>query len=155
MYRFADSVDLRADHKVILQPSFIVPKPRMTQKDKFNPSKAVQRYLDYKDEITMLLTIQKAVIPIPYLIAFFLPMPDKWSKAVKEENRGKYHNQVPDKDNLEKAFLDVITTDDSFVSDGRPIKYWWDTPLIVIRPLPPIAACQVLDDREFYFTLPE
>jgi Holliday junction resolvase RusA-like endonuclease len=42
------------------------------------------------------------------------------------------HQQKPDKDNLEKAFMDSFSIDDSFVYDGRTCKFWSDKPMIVI-----------------------
>ena len=45
---------------------------------------------------------------------------------------GKPHQQKPDKDNLEKALLDALCEDDSYIYDGRVSKYWSDAGYIEI-----------------------
>lgn len=106
-----------------------VPKPRMTQKDKWNPSERAKRYFAYKDECRLL------GIEVPEFgahIVFHLPMPRSWSKKKKEEMRGRAHKKRPDKDNLEKALLDAIYGEDCVVWDSRVTKLWADTGYIEI-----------------------
>ncbi len=77
-----------------------VPKPRMTQRDKWKKRPVVLRYHAFKDEV------RAAGVELEESgqhIIFVLPMPKSWSKKKQREMVGKPHQQKPDKDNLEKA----------------------------------------------------
>lgn len=105
-------------------------KPRMTQKDKWNPSEAAKRYFAYRDEVKY----RKVFVPVAnYHITFILPMPKSWSEQKKQEMDGQPHQQVPDKDNLEKGLLDAIYGDDSHVWDGRVTKRWGRKGQIIVE----------------------
>lgn len=106
-----------------------VPKPRMTRKDKWNPSEAAQRYFAYRDEVRL----HKVTIPeADYHVVFVLPMPDSWSGRKKARYIGSGHQQKPDKDNLEKGLLDAVYGDDCVVWDGRATKMWGNTGAIIV-----------------------
>jgi len=51
-------------------------------------------------------------------------MPKSWSKKEKIRLAGTGHQSTPDKDNLEKALLDCIYTEDKQVWDARVTKVW-------------------------------
>ena len=107
-----------------------VPKPRMTQRDKWNSSPAAKRYFAYKDEVRLL----KIDVPIQgYRITFIIPMPKTWSKKKKAKMLHKPHQQRPDKDNLEKALLDAAYGEDCIVYDGWTRKIWGETGGILIE----------------------
>lgn len=102
-----------------------VGKPRMSQSDKWNWKNrpCVLRYYQYKAK----LQSQANGFKVPdsfYHLVFYIPMPKSWSKRKKEEMNGKPHQQKPDKDNLEKAFLDALCSEDSYIWDGRVTKIW-------------------------------
>ena len=106
-----------------------VPKPRMTQRDKWKKRTPVLKYNAFKDEIRL----NKVSIPDSGShITFVIPMPASWSKKKKREYDGKPHQQRPDKDNLEKALLDAIFTEDCRVWDSRVTKIWGEKGLIII-----------------------
>lgn len=106
-----------------------IPKPRMTRSDKWKKRDCVDRYWQFKDEV------RQAEITLPeshYHVIFILPMPKSWSQKKRLEMDGRPHQQKPDKDNLEKALLDAIFTDDCRVWDGRVSKFWGLKGMIVI-----------------------
>jgi len=98
-----------------------VPKPRMTQSDKWKKRACTQRYWEFKDKC------KKLGVSIPESgshITFIMPMPKSWSKKKRLDMFGKPHQQRPDKDNLEKALLDAIFDEDCRVWDSRVTKLW-------------------------------
>ncbi|MGL5289400.1 MAG: nuclease domain-containing protein [Aeromonas sp.] len=98
-----------------------VPKPRMTQRDKWQQRPAVMRYRAFCDAVRV------AGITLPeagYHVTFYLPMPASWSARKRLNMAGKPHQQRPDKDNLEKALLDAIYAEDCQIWDGRTTKRW-------------------------------
>lgn len=98
-----------------------VAKPRMTQRDVWMKRPCVMKYRSFCDQVRDL----KIYLPeCGYHVTFILPMPKSWSKKKKIEMAGKPHQQVPDKDNLEKALLDALFQDDSHIWDGRVTKIW-------------------------------
>lgn len=105
-----------------------VAKPRMTKQGKFKP--AAMRYYAYANH----LRASRMKVPeCCYHLIFVLPMPKSWSKKKRAAMRGTRHQQVPDKDNLEKACLDALYGDDSCVWDGRVSKLWGDAGRVMVR----------------------
>jgi Holliday junction resolvase RusA-like endonuclease len=106
--------------------------PRMSSSDKWKKRPTVTKYWEAKAELKKLCAeIGYELTPV-LNVAFFIPMPETWSKKKKLEMLYMPHQQKPDKDNLEKAFMDSFSIDDSFVYDGRTCKFWSDKPMIVI-----------------------
>ena len=100
-----------------------VPKPRMTQRDKWlNPPRPkVARYRAFCDECRL----RRVHVPgSGATVIFTLPMPPSWSKKKRREMDGAPHQQTPDVDNLCTALLDAVYTDDSIVWDIRIVKRW-------------------------------
>lgn len=107
-----------------------VAKPRMTQRDKWQKRDCVMRYRQFKDEVRLL------GVKVPesdYHITFYIPMPQSWSEKKKRSWNGTPHQQRPDKDNLEKALLDALFSDDSHIWDGRVTKRWGYEGKIIIK----------------------
>ena len=104
-----------------------VSAPRMTQRDKFSPSKAVSRYFAFRNELKYLAYINH-LEEIPgtlEAITFSIPMPASWSNKKRESMKGKPHQQTPDLDNLLKAFLDGLCSQDNYIHCiGRLEKVW-------------------------------
>ena len=94
----------------------------MTRSDKWNTRRIVANYWDYKKEVAICFKGEQ--LPENYLLVFYLPMPKNWSKKKKNEQRNQPHTCRPDKDNLEKGFLDALYTEDSQAWDGRVVKLW-------------------------------
>lgn len=101
-----------------------IPKPRMTQSDRWKKRGCVLRYYDFKDR----LKEEWGGNPLPetFWIVCYLPMPKSWSKKKKAEMQGTPHKQKPDADNLTKAFKDALYPEDSYVWDERCTKLWAD-----------------------------
>lgn len=98
-----------------------VPKPRMTQRDRWAKRPAVLRYREFCDQVRA----AGAVVPeCGAHIVFRLPMPASWSKRKRAEMDGKPHQQKPDVDNLAKALLDACLSEDQGVWDMRVTKVW-------------------------------
>ncbi|WP_299695565.1 RusA family crossover junction endodeoxyribonuclease [uncultured Vibrio sp.] len=57
-------------------------------------------------------------------IFFHIPMPKSWSQKKRERMDDKPHKQRPDKNNLGKALLDTIYSEDCMVWDSRVTKLW-------------------------------
>ena len=106
-----------------------VPKPRMTQADRWKKRPCVLRYFDYKDKLREMgaeLTNDSEII-------FVLPMPKSWSMKKKYEMFRKPHQQRPDIDNLFKAYADAILDEDKHIYRMRAIKIWGDVGEIVVN----------------------
>ena len=88
--------------------------------------KRLIKYNDYKVSLLALAKQQRFKMPDEgAIIRFFIPMPRTWRKKQREVNEGKLHRQKPDIDNLLKAFLDSLFTEDKTVSHlGEVSKYW-------------------------------
>ncbi len=89
-----------------------VPKPRMTQSDKWRERPAVMRYWAFKDELQRQANEQGFTLPDRFGVIFYLPMPLSWSKRKRSQMLGKPHQQKPDNSNLLKALEDVLLPDD-------------------------------------------
>jgi len=98
-----------------------VPKPRMTQRDKWHKRGCVVRYWDFKDEV------RRLNVKLPAhgaWVTFYLPMPKSWSNKKRDEMYLTPHRQKPDLDNLIKALGDAVYDDDSVIWDIRASKWW-------------------------------
>lgn len=105
-------------------------KPRMTQRDKWAKRTSVLKYFAFKDEI-------KAAIPNPpppaaIRITAFLAMPSSWSKKKREASNLQPHTQKPDVDNIAKAVLDSLYSEDSKVYSLTVTKFWATNPKIEV-----------------------
>ena len=107
-----------------------VPKPRMTQRDKWAKRPAVIRYRDFCDQV------RAAGIEVNQQgseIAFNLPMPVSWSKKKRSEMDGQPHKQKPDLDNLIKALLDAVHKEDCEIWSLSAEKRWSESGSIEVN----------------------
>jgi Holliday junction resolvase RusA-like endonuclease len=112
-------------------PILPVPKPRMTQRDKWQQRPAVMRYRAFKDDIRL----RKVELPTEgAMVEFAIPMPKSWSNARKSKMDGTAHRQKPDIDNLVKALADACFEDDSLIHTIAARKVWAQRGEIRIRP---------------------
>lgn len=113
---------------------------RMTQRSKWKDP-AAQRYLSYKGVIG--LTANKHFpapleTPVSITIAFYYPIPKKWSKQKKDDanDQGIVPVVKPDIDNCVKGVFDALNgiawKDDNQVVDVRAFKLYSHTPMIVV-----------------------
>lgn len=106
-----------------------VPKPRMTQSDKWNERKPVTNYFAFKQELRLKANLKKFRIGEQLNVIFYIPTKNMllWGKPHRE--------QKPDGDNLLKAFIDAMTDQDHNIWDGHYRKYWSEKPRIdVLEP---------------------
>jgi Holliday junction resolvase RusA-like endonuclease len=124
-----------------------VPEPRQSRRDAWNPRECVIRYREFCDDLNLLFKASE--LPENYLLVFYLPMPKSWSKKKKTQFYLTPHQQKPDRDNLEKAFLDGLFSkyhnldgnfDDSHVWDGRTIKLWSNQGAIAVYQIDSILS---------------
>ena len=98
-----------------------VPKPRMTQRDKWAKRPSVLRYRDFCDKLRQHNAILNAS---GSEIIFVIPMPKSWSEKKKAEMAHKPHQQRPDIDNLVKAVLDALHDEDCHIWSITATKIW-------------------------------
>jgi Holliday junction resolvase RusA-like endonuclease len=115
-----------------------VAKPRMTRSDAWKKRTCVTKYWDFKKELIRLFGENEITIKDTLHIEFHIPMPESWSKKKKYEKQKDWHDQKPDIDNLIKAVLDAILSEDCKVHSVYARKFWAKEGSIVI-----------LDSQEF------
>jgi Holliday junction resolvase RusA-like endonuclease len=97
-----------------------VPKPRMSQRDRFRKRPAVLRYRAYAD------ALRAAGVQLPHacICVCYLPMPTSWSVQHRRQRNGTAHRVRPDASNLLKAIEDACCANDARLDDSRSIKRW-------------------------------
>ncbi len=105
-----------------------VPKPRMTQRDKWIKRPCVLRYRALGDE----LRLRGLRMPHRYSLIFIMAMPASWSAAEKESTNGLPNLRRPDATNLSKAVEDIALQKDEALWDGRSRKYWGHRGRIIV-----------------------
>ena len=84
----------------------------------------VKKYLAFKKEVQLLANIKSYTLGDTLDIVFIIPMPKSWSGKKKNERDGSPHQQRPDVDNLAKAWMDALATEDSHVHSINCKKIW-------------------------------
>ena len=107
---------------------FRIPESRRSEAG----TKRVNRLIKYNDyKISLLALAKKQRFKLPdegAIIRFFLPMPKSWRKPEREANINGLHRKKPDLDNLLKAMLDSLFTEDKTISHLSEVsKYWVDS----------------------------
>lgn len=102
-------------------------KPRQTQRDKWQPSEAVQRYRNWAAEARLRLPLQcLEADPLRVSIRAFFALPNSWSKKKKAELIAMPHRQKPDGDNVMKALVDCYWKNDERIASWSIEKFWDD-----------------------------
>lgn len=102
-----------------------VRKPRQTRSDKWKQRPTVMRYREFADQLRAEARALGFTMPESGArVTFWLPMPDSWGAKVKAINEGQPHRRAPDVDNLLKAFLDALYSDDSGIWNVTAEKRW-------------------------------
>ncbi len=111
-------------------------KPRMTQRDKWyrDPNhvdpkkrkrKAIVKYDAWKETVlSQVPTLPDNPITLNWTA--YLPIPKSHSKKKAEALKGQLHTEKPDRDNLDKALLDILFTQDKSIAKGTICKRWDD-----------------------------
>lgn len=89
----------------------------------------LEKYNQYK--VDLLAEAKRKQFTMPsagVAIVFYVPVPPSWSKKKKKLFHGKLHQSTPDLDNLFKAFLDSLVSEDKYVASCTISKRWVDFP---------------------------
>lgn len=108
-------------------------KPRMVRSDRWRERKCVSQYWAYRDRVRLAAKLQHYRLGETLDVTFYLPMPPSWSRKKRAEMEHRFHRQKPDLDNLVKAFLDALTSDDSGVHEITARKRWGTEGLIMVE----------------------
>ena len=103
------------------------PAPRMTNSDRWNPSKAASRYFGFRNHLVSLARV-KGLDGLPdslESLIFHIPMSGSWSQEKQNAMRGTPHQQTPDLDNLCKSFLDALCPTDQHIHTIRNMQKCW------------------------------
>ena len=112
-------------------------KPRMTRADNWKQRPAVMRYRAFCDEVRL----KNVAMPEQGgHITFVVPMPKSWSQKKRVTMNGQAHQQKPDADNMIKALMDALFTDDAHIWDFRVTKVWGESGQILISDFGEVAA---------------
>lgn len=101
-------------------------------REKLRPSglsrlKRLERYNTYKVELGAEAKRKGFVFPpVGASITFFVPVPPSWSKKKKKLYHGTFHQSKPDLDNLLKALMDSLMTEDKQIAHIELSKRWVD-----------------------------
>ena len=125
-------ISLAGEYHFDIKP---VPKPRMTQRDKWAGRPSITRYFNYVDDIKAKAELM-GLTTLPYKIKsikYVMPIPKSWPKKDQPAMINQPHLQKPDIDNLRKALQDAICKEDSHIADvGHEIKVWGEEGKIII-----------------------
>ena len=101
-------------------------KPRMTRRDKWAKRSCVMRYRDWADKVRAIagaVPPAESVLRLSWVATF--ECPKSWSIARQEAAHGTLHRSKPDRDNIDKAILDVLYPDgDAAIAAGTMEKRW-------------------------------
>lgn len=101
-------------------------------REKLRPSglkrlQRLERYNKYKIDLHAECKAKQFLFPpVGASITFFIPVPPSWSKKKKKLHHGHFHQSKPDIDNLTKALLDSIMTEDKQIAHLEVQKRWVD-----------------------------
>ena len=110
-------------------------KPRQTRKDKWEKRPCVMQYRQFADDV------RSAGVKIPTHdchVIFVVPMAPSWSDKKKAQMDGQPMQLTPDLDNLHKALLDSLFSNDCHIWDARITKLWGYSGKIIVLPAEPI-----------------
>ena len=85
----------------------------------------LERYNQYK--IDLLATALQKKVSLPEQgghLVFYIPVPKTWKKYKKEQMHMQLHQSKPDIDNLTKAVLDSLLSEDKHIADIHLTKKW-------------------------------
>lgn len=117
----------------------------------YDPSKKNKEYIQW--QVKPFAPATPITGPVELTIVFFMPIPKKTSKAVREQmiNRVILPDVRPDEDNMaylvSNALQEIVYDDDKRVCAKHVYKFYGEEPKTVIR-VRPIMQAQALGYRE-------
>jgi Holliday junction resolvase RusA-like endonuclease len=115
--------------KEIFLPILPDTKPAQTQRDRWRPSKEVQKFRAFRDELAWRLSLAmngEPFLPERFAIWFGLPMPRSWSAKEKARRWMTPHQVKPDLDKLIAGFFDGLRCPDQHVHTITGAGKFWD-----------------------------
>lgn len=100
--------------------------PRMTQRDRWAKRPCVVRYFAWKDAVRPHLPANLPKNPTGVSWTAYFPFPKSYSAKKRKELAGQYHQEKFDRDNIDKALLDLMFEQDKGVAFGTICKRWDD-----------------------------
>lgn len=110
-----------------------IPKPRMTIGDRSKHRPIVVRYWNFKSKLQLLAAEINYTIGDCLDIEFHIAMPDTLNVGDKFALNGTPHKERMDIDNLTKAFLDCLDSEDKHIWNLHARKVWSYTGKIIIN----------------------
>ena len=91
----------------------------------------LEKYNEYKENLLAEAKLKRFVMPpCGASITFFIPCPPSWSNKKKNLMHLKLHQSKPDLDNLLKALMDGLISEDKHIAHfGEIQKRWVNFPL--------------------------
>lgn len=120
----------------IVVPGAAVAKPRMTRRDKWAKRDNVMRYRAWADHVRLIahaaggVPEAERILDVSW-VARFEP-PASTSKKKRAVMIGTLHRNKPDRDNIDKAVLDVLFKEDQGIASGTIRKEWADQASLTI-----------------------
>jgi Holliday junction resolvase RusA-like endonuclease len=101
----------------------LMPKPRMTRRDKFFKRPCVERYWAFADGLRAAAgSLEQR--PDIVISTVWVPMPSSWSEKKKAQMAGFPCREVFDVDNFLKGIFDALFKQDKCIWFGATLKYW-------------------------------
>lgn len=103
-----------------------VAKPRQTQRDKWQKRPCVVAYRMFADKLREEAKKHRIAVPDSGMsLVFELPMPASWSEKKRRAMLGSPHRTKPDIDNLTKAVLDALCSNDCTIWNLASLSKRW------------------------------
>ncbi len=124
-------IDTKTETTIHIEPHA---KPRMTQRDKWNPTAAAKRYFDFRSVIQAAQKKHGIELPDVLNVTFVCEAPKSISKKKRLEMMGTAKQTRPDLSNYVKALEDCLSKEDAYIWRYENVeKIWGDKGMIVIR----------------------
>jgi Holliday junction resolvase RusA-like endonuclease len=117
-------------HALFVTDLAVVPKPRMTVRDRWAKRKCCVRYWEFSDKLKAAAAEKGFELGDAAHMEFHIAMPKSWSKKKKEEMLGQPHKSKPDLDNCIKSIGDILKPEDKTICEIVAKKFWSETPKI-------------------------
>jgi len=120
----AAAIPSKVGHMITI-PGIPIPKPRMTQRDKWAKRPCVVNFFTWKDTVKRHTknTLEHAN---SLNMVFYLPFPKSYRPSRRAMLKGRPHQQKPDLDNLVKSLMDSLFDEDCKIFSLSAMKLWDD-----------------------------
>ena len=118
------------NHALFVCELAVVPKPRMTVRDRWAKRKCCVRYWSFSDDLKAAAEAKGFVLGDEVHMEFHIAMPKSWSKKKKKEMLGRSHQSKPDLDNCIKSIGDILKPEDKTICEIVAKKFWSEKPMI-------------------------